>query len=175
MIAGWQEVTYDGLSKLRHRILLSKSEGARGGSEFKLIAYSGSYGFGSAGKPDARYIVATIKAASAAWRADSTILDFRDLTYEWGDDMDAILTAEDDVDAPGLAKPLAIIVGPGCKPALMSLWVGSYPEYCVESLEDAMQLARKQREVYEREVRNIEAHLPGHEANATSGLPSRRE
>src|SRR5215472_6550625 len=78
-------VTLADLSDFRHEIAIAKGPRSRT-PDFLVIRYLGAYRYGSAGKGDALYIVATAAAARKAWWSPSTILDFRDLEYRWGDE-----------------------------------------------------------------------------------------
>src|SRR4051794_9203332 len=77
-------VTLTELSRLRHEVFVSDT---RAIPEILVIRYAGTYRDGGEGRGDALYIVATAEAARKAWSAESTVLDFRDLEYRWGDEM----------------------------------------------------------------------------------------
>ena len=112
-------VTYAELSSLRHEVAVADGPPFQS-PELLVIRYFGSYRDGAAGEPDARYILAAAAAAREAWWAYSTILDFRELTYRWGDNMEWVTRIGWD---PGvrLDWPLAIVVGDRCRDALRSL------------------------------------------------------
>src|SRR5438874_2163318 len=83
-------VSYADLSGLRHETLVSEGPWSAHRA-FLVIRYTGAYRHGSGGRGDALYIVAAAAAAREAWRAECAILDFQDLEYVWGDEMDWIL------------------------------------------------------------------------------------
>jgi hypothetical protein len=80
------------------------------------VAFSGDYRNGSAGAPDAHYMVGITGIANEVWRPSALILDLRDVRYQWGDEMDLVLAP------PGRA--VAILVGPSCERAISTLWYG---------------------------------------------------
>ena len=112
-------VTFEALSALRHSIFVSESPGGIS-PEFLVIRYEGVYRHGGAGRGDALYIVAAAEAALKAWWAPCTILDLRDLQYEWGDNMEWITSIAWD-RVMHRHSPLAIVVSDKCREALQSL------------------------------------------------------
>lgn len=132
-------VNYVELSALRHEIAVS--EGATRVPEFLVIRYFGKYRDGGVGRDDALYIVAAAAAARAAWFAYSTILDFRELEYRWGDNMEWVRGITWDKGTRS-HWPMAIVVGDHCCDALRSLFKEEYAQDCVDSLEEAFVLCR---------------------------------
>jgi len=142
-----ERVALPDLSAITHQVLLPQ----RGPFEvpaFKVIAYKGEYGHGSAGSKDATYILASAAGAHAAWYSKSIVLDFTELSYEWGDEMELVLSIGHD-RVTRCPYPIAIVVGPMCKAALTSLLAERYNEYCVESLAQALDLLKRKREAFE--------------------------
>ena len=136
------------LSGIRHEMLASVAHpGLR--PEFLVIRYSGSYRDGGEGRGDALYIVATAAARPEAWSPRCTILDFRDLEYAWGDEMAWVVSIGWNPGF-GCRAPLGIVVGEGCRGALQSLLREKYEECCVETMEQAFVLCRRQEREYER-------------------------
>ena len=84
------QVEYSDLSSITHTVFVSRYERFQY-PEFLVIRYTGEYRVGSAGNPDANYIFATATGAHAAWHSNAIILDFTDLSYTWGDDMERVL------------------------------------------------------------------------------------
>jgi hypothetical protein len=149
------EVTLSDLSPLRHTIRLTEAEGWDT-PEFMVISYTGDYRYGSAGAPDARCILATAEAAHRAWYSQAIVLDFSRLSYQWGDEMEWVLgiggrTGE-------CAYPLVIVVGDGCRAAMITLLEDEYAPHCVESLPEAYLLGRRKIEEYDR---CLKAHRGG--------------
>jgi hypothetical protein len=146
-------VTYTDLSAIRHEVAVSEAPQFRS-PEFLVIHYTGSYRDGSEGTPDALYIVAAAAAARAAWWCPSTILDFRELEYHWGDNM-AWVTGITWDKGIRLAWPLAIVVGDGCRKALRSLLREEYAGLCVETLDEAFALCRQKAREHEERLKEI--------------------
>jgi hypothetical protein len=143
-------VTYAELSALRHEIMISEAPQFQA-PEFLVIRYFGSYRDGADGKSDALYIVAAAAAARKAWWCPSTIVDFRELEYHWGDNMLWVKGIAS--DGPKLRRPLAIVVGDRCRKALRSLLREEYETFCVESLEEAFSLCRKKTLEHEQRLK----------------------
>lgn len=134
------EVTLEDLSSIRHKVFLSPCEDFSI-PEFKIISFQGIYGHESAGKKDAKYLVASIKAAHEAWYTAGTIFDFSELSYEWGDEMDWVLDCLDR-SPTNCIYPLAIVVGQKSDAGLRSLLNNSYKDLCYEKTEDAINALR---------------------------------
>ena len=84
-----------------------------------VVAFSGSYGYGSSGYSDALYMRAMIEAGLAAFRPSGLIIDLSDFEYEWGDDIDYGLEVSlDDTPEP------TTVIGPKCHDGLKSLFRG---------------------------------------------------
>lgn len=141
-------VTLKDLSLLTHEVRLPETKKFHSPA-FKVISYHGEYRHGADGKPDALYIMATAAAAHEAWYTDGIIIDFSDLRYEWGDNMEWVLgIARTTPD--GCSYPLVIIVGDKCREALLSLLRGKYAEFCVDSLDEAVRLTGVKAEAYKQ-------------------------
>lgn len=56
-----------------------------------IAAFDGEYRHGARGNDDAVYLTAMLSAAVSAWHPLALVLDFKDLTYTWGDMMDSPL------------------------------------------------------------------------------------
>jgi hypothetical protein len=137
-----RQVTYAELSGLRHEVFVSESD-KTGRCEFLVVRYEGAYKQGSAGRGDALYIVASAEAARKAWWAPCTVLDFRDLRYTWGDEMEwAASIGWDRVTR--CHAPLAMIVGDRCRSALKSLLEQRFERFCVDTPEQAFALCCRQ-------------------------------
>jgi hypothetical protein len=147
-----KRVSFADLSALRHETSISNAPSTRT-PEFLVIAYHGVYQPGSAGHGDALYIVATASAARKAWYSSATILDFRDLTYTWGDEMQWVTSITWDRIFRRHA-PFAIVIGDKCRSALQFLLRDDYNAHCVESLDAAFETCRKQIEEYQAFVTN---------------------
>src|SRR5262245_36579816 len=80
------------------------------------LAFAGEYRSGHAGAPDAHYIEGIVRTVHEIWRPSALILDLRELSYEWGDEMDLVLQPPTDISA--------IVVSPKCEPAISTLCYG---------------------------------------------------
>jgi hypothetical protein len=157
-------VTYAELSGLRHEVAVA--DGPRSlVPEFLVIRYFGSYRDGAEGEGDAKYILAAAAAAREAWWSRSTVLDFRDLEYRWGDNMAWVARIGWD-SGSRLHWPLAVVVGDKCRDALRSLLREQYEGLCVESLEEAFSLCRRKAKEHERQLQGIRGQV---ESNAETG------
>ncbi|WP_284620756.1 hypothetical protein [Aquabacterium humicola] len=138
-------ITLEQLSSLTHEVKLPEERSRS--PFFKVISYHGEYRYGSGGNADARYIVATATAAHEAWFTEGIVIDFSDLKYEWGDEMEWVLGIAQG-GPTGCSFPLVIIVGAKCKPAIQTLIPDEYADFCVESLDDALLLLEQKRRAY---------------------------
>lgn len=145
-------VSYSELSALRHKVAVSDCQPEQT-PEFLVIRYFGAYRDGATGYGDALCILAAANAAREAWWCYSTILDFRELEYRWGDNMAWINRIGWD---PGIQLhwPLAVVVGDQCRDALRSLLRNEYEGLCVESLEEAFALCRRKTDDHKRQLQD---------------------
>jgi hypothetical protein len=110
-----REVTFSQLSDIEYNIYLVNSS-VKDYLDIMIIQFTGHYGFGSKGNPDAVFMVAIVNAALSAWKPDALILDFTNLEYEWGDRIEELF---------GLTSiPLALIVGPRSEEGIRTLLLG---------------------------------------------------
>jgi hypothetical protein len=82
-----------------------------------IIAFHGDYRDGSTGSADAGLIRGILKIGAEAFNPYSILIDFTDLKYEWGDNLD--LSFED-------AAPITtvVLVGNKCRKAMSTLAFG---------------------------------------------------
>lgn len=78
------------------------------------IAFRGTYGWGAAGRWDARLIVAVLAETVRRHAPQALILDLSELDYRWGDDIARVLEYRWRV-------PVAIVVSDLCADGLASL------------------------------------------------------
>lgn len=133
-------VSLEGLSDITHSIGLPP-HALYEGPEFVVVSFSGRYRDGSLGAPDAKYIQAVLAAVDEAWFCEAVIVDFSQLKYECGDEMSWVFGAGR-LRRSQCRRPLALIVGDGCRAGLLSLEPEEYEEYCVESLDEAISRVR---------------------------------
>jgi hypothetical protein len=141
-------VKLEELSSLTHEVKLPETEKFHTPA-FKVISYHGEYGYGAGGKNDALYICATATAAHKAWYTEGIIIDFSDLKYEWGDEMEWVFG----IAQGGSTKctfPVVVLVGDRSKQAIQTLIPGEYAELCAETFADAVALIERKRNEYKR-------------------------
>ena len=141
-------VSFDELSDIEYSIALAPHE-TYSTPEFVVVKFTGAYRDGAPGRPDALFLVATMEAVQKAWFTTSLIIDFSELKYDWGDEMDWIHDVGRFMPSP-CSKPLAIIVGDHCRNALQTLSPDEYNKNCVESFEDAITHIRARKPEFDR-------------------------
>lgn len=85
-----------------------------------VVEAKGETGIGSASNADATYITAMAVAGLISWSPSALIFDFRELTYEWGDQFLNTLSAGD-FARTGSALPTAVVVSGKCRAGFESL------------------------------------------------------
>ncbi len=60
-----------------------------------IITFEGDYGVGCRGNGDATFISTMIDAARASWPSSCFVLDYRAMSYEWGDMLPLMLGPEE--------------------------------------------------------------------------------
>jgi len=109
------------LSKLQHSITMIDMTLPGGGlSSVLVLKFSGTYGHGSEGNPDADYIHAITAGACALEFPDAVVFDLSAMAYEWGERIASVF------DFPlgpggGGAGAVRIVSGPKNHKALVSL------------------------------------------------------
>lgn len=108
-----------------------------------VMSCNGSFGIGSAGNADATFLVAMGKAGLEAFGPDGIVLDLRELSYEWGDMLDAVFGVAGEL-------PLAVVVGERCRIAIGTLCFGensatdaTEEDWIFDSLSDAWSYVTK--------------------------------
>jgi hypothetical protein len=153
-----RRVTYDQLSARSHQVFVSDDE-TSGAHQFLVIQFQGIYKAGAAGSGDALYIVSAIEAARRAWWAPSTVVDFRELEYTWGDEMEWV--AEIGWDrVTRIQAPLAIVISDKCRKALKSLLEAEFERVCVDTLESAFELCRAQEMQWHQQLKEWRSNRP---------------
>jgi hypothetical protein len=95
-----------------------------------VIRYTGSYGYGSDGNGDARYMRAMAMAGTETYRCWGVIHDLRELHYEWGDMLESVFISPH-TDELG---PVAVVVGPMCEEAVRTLLLGENSTELLEKI-----------------------------------------
>ena len=114
--------------------------------EILVITYSGIYPHGSAGNADAQFLYAMAKAAVAAFEPWGVIHDLTELSYEWGDMLEMVLTVGPDRELPPTVEsvfgsrsgsgrsPVAVVVGPDGEEAVRTLLLGERSREPIEKI-----------------------------------------
>jgi len=100
-------------------------------ADILVVSFRGKYRPGSAGTPDARFMLAMAEAGIAAFDPLALILDLRDLEYEWGDDLDLLFGAGSSRDS---TFPVATVVGTSCAEAVRTLCLGVSSSESLETI-----------------------------------------
>jgi len=144
------EVTFSDLSNIVHQIFISEHQ-RFATPDFKIIKFVGVYDYGSAGANDGLYIRAIYEAVHTAWYTHANILDFTELDYQWGDQMDHVFNFGWNSYIQ-YQHPLVVIVGERCREALQSLLTSNYQKDCCDTLEEAIQLAKQKHLDHEKHL-----------------------
>ncbi len=111
---------------------------------FVLVRCVGEYREGSAGNPDAQAIIEYCRRVIEKTGCEGIVLDYRELTYTWGDLIEATLDiAIDDPIHRFRHIPTVFVAGDPCREALGTLFDDDYDEVCCEGVEDAVALLEK--------------------------------
>lgn len=119
MNTNMQEIRFDELSKIEYRMFLyefPKGQDSFARNRALIIEFAGRYGIGSAGNDDGIFMEAVINTALQVWFVEGMVLDFRNLSYEWGNAIGKVLLAGKKVW--GSDFPTAIVVSELCRKAL---------------------------------------------------------
>jgi len=143
------------------RLSLERPSSSRRGP--LIVRASGTYGHGSGGNSDARYLDARLAAWTRAYGPSGVVLDFRELRYEWGDMMTAVIEA-----ASVHGVECTLVVSDLCRAGLESLVRDEMrkepADYLFEDVSQA--LARVERNISdEREAWDL-LRLPAPEIEA---------
>lgn len=139
-----QPVSFDKETNIRYEFKLETTGKNR--FWYTLIAkFSGTYRRGSAGAPDAHFICGIAQTALAMWHPAALILDLRELSYVWGDEMDIVLSG-----GSGRRVPTAVVGSDACLPAIGTLIHGidsttpaTEAENIFDNIDEAWEYVRK--------------------------------
>jgi hypothetical protein len=141
------------VSKISMTFALARQDGTE--KEVLVISSVGEYRSGSAGNPDASFMCGQILAGTYTWNSSGVVLDFRHLSYTWGDQMSLVLRAGRQASRLNLDKvlerggaiqfeevPIVVVVSASCFEGLASLLRDEMKEdpsdWLFHSLEDAV-------------------------------------
>lgn len=80
------EHTFEELSLLKYRIFTTCLPNVPN-KNVLVVAFEGEYGYGCKGNSDSTYIHAMLTAAEAVWETSFVVLDYRAMSYQWGDQL----------------------------------------------------------------------------------------
>jgi hypothetical protein len=86
-----------------------------------VLAFTGTYGYGSQGNGDGRFMTAMVHAAIEAWSPNGIILDLRELAYEFGNTILSAIDAGRDDENEGWITPTVIVASDSSRTGLTSL------------------------------------------------------
>ena len=78
------EHRFDDLSDIQYRIYTCDISAKRRATAM-VLAFSGTFGVGSAGNNDGVFMRMVTYSALSVWRSHAVVFDLRELTYTWGD------------------------------------------------------------------------------------------
>lgn len=157
-------VTIEDQTTIRHQFFLDE-EDESGEGAILVAAFRGRYRIGCLGAPDATYMSRMTQTAAVLWDAQGVVLDLAELEYEWGDDLEGLVSGGGWITAalapgemmmhqlfgasPPPPTPFAVVVGPGCRDAIATLLFGinttrpaTDAEHIFDSLPDAIAYVR---------------------------------
>ena len=122
------EHTFAELSFLTHRIFTTRLPNVPS-QDVLIVAFEGEYGYGCKGNGDATYIHAMLTAAEAAWQTSFLVLDYRAMSYQWGNRLPLDwgpeqMTKEETKIVRlfgGVPKCTAVLVSDQCRDGIASL------------------------------------------------------
>jgi hypothetical protein len=134
-----QPVRFESETDIRYEFKLETSD-EKGRFWCILVAkFAGHYRPGHCGAPDAYFIQGITRTALGVWSPAALILDLRELSYTWGDEMDLVLGVGGECDLP-----TAIVGSELCLPAIGTLIHGvnsttlaTDTEHIFDSIEEA--------------------------------------
>ncbi len=147
------EVRFNELSSIEYRMFLydpSETRSLLNEPQILVMEFKGRYKIGAEGREDSLFMNAMICAALRVWYVKGLILDLRQLSYEWGDNIGEVLLAGKSV--MGSKFPTAMIVSDLCRPALETASVlyerdrlsGNQTQWLFDDLDSALGFIEEQ-------------------------------
>ncbi|MCP1135273.1 hypothetical protein NKT34_18390 [Paenibacillus polysaccharolyticus] len=128
-----KQLKLEELSDLKYEVHIGDSEAVKY-CKIMILKFVGEYGYGSGGNSDAIYMCAIGKAVLEAWEPAGLILDFSELTYEWGDQLEDVFYIGED-QYRNIPFPVALIVGERSEEAIRTLILGVYSDQTTEDID----------------------------------------
>ena len=127
-----QPVFFETETAVRYQFELEEFDAARGARRILVVKFSGAYRPGCQGTPDALFIQGITLAGLKVWGPDALILDLRQLSYTWGDNMEEVLGLREEIEVP-----FAIVGSESCLPAIGTLLQAFYGPEKIKAATDA--------------------------------------
>jgi len=148
-----REVSLSELSKIEYRMFLynfTEAPDDFAGESALAMEFKGRYKIGGEGYEDSLFMTAMIHAALQVWYVKGLILDFRQLSYEWGNNIGEVILAGKSV--MGSKFPTAVVVSDLCKNALETGRVvyevdyrsGRQAQWLFDDLDSALSFVKEQ-------------------------------
>lgn len=141
-------VSFESESAIHHEFLLEGFEKERSSRRILVVKFIGDYRPGCQGMPDALLMQGITQAALTMWGPDAVVLDLRQLTYTWGDNMEEVLGIRGEIKLP-----FAVVGSELCLPAICTLIQVFYgvdriktatdAENIFDNMEKALEYARQ--------------------------------
>lgn len=134
---------FEDLSTITCRADLATFEG---GDRILILSYEGEYRDGSAGNPDAIFMLGEAQRYSCGWNSDGLVFDLSRLKYRWGDGIVRVLELDPEPLLPMQAR--AVVAGEESRPGLSSL----LPETTLYSSQEEAVVAARAEAIKLREL-----------------------
>lgn len=119
MLPALKELKLASLSDVRCTFHLGDHPGKTYGKTVLVIRFTGTYRVGSAGNPDATFMMAMGNTGVEVSHPHAIVIDLSGLTYSWGDMLEGVLSIGRTPD-----RPSAVVVGKHCRVAVGTLLFG---------------------------------------------------
>jgi hypothetical protein len=128
----FQSVRFEDETDIRYEFQLETSAGQDRIRRVLVAKFAGHYRPGHRGAPDAGFIQGMTQAGLIVWQPAALVLDLRELSYTWGDDMEEVLGARGEIRVP-----FAIVGSELCLGAIGTLIQQFHAPGSIKSATDA--------------------------------------
>ena len=112
------EHRFEDLSDIEYRLYTCDITVNRRASAM-VIAFSGTFGEGSAGNNDGVFMRMITHSALSVWRVQAVVFDLRELDYNWGDKIFEVFG--NGIEPSGVENlPFATVISDRCRPGFAS-------------------------------------------------------
>jgi hypothetical protein len=137
-------ISFESETAIRYEFQLETFEKERCPCRILIAKFAGDYRPGHLGAPDGWFIRGITEAALRVWCPDALTLDFRELSYTWGDEMEEILGIRGEIKVP-----FAIVGSELCLPAIGTLIQVFYGAEKIKTATDAENIFDNMEEALE--------------------------